>query len=119
MPSGRKVAIFFVAQLVCPPSPPPRLCSAVLGLLASLPVLTGPVRQWLDRLPLYNLYAAFSSTSFLVALAAMLRGNVSVREALERLRGSASAYVQWHINRMGGEPRHLRPSLWRPQSIPE
>jgi len=72
----------------------------VLGLLASLPVLTGPVRQWLDRLPLYNLYAAFSSTSFLVALAAMLRGNVSVREALERLRGSASAYVQWHINRM-------------------
>ncbi len=72
----------------------------VMGLLASLPVLTGPLRQWLDRLPLYNLYAAFSSTSFLVALAAMLRGNVSVREALERLRGSASAYVQWHINRM-------------------
>lgn len=64
----------------------------------SLPRWTGPLRRRLDRWPPYSLYRFWAGTGFLLGLAALVRGAVSVEEALETLRVDSGAWMRERLD---------------------
>jgi type II secretory pathway component PulF len=73
--------------------------AAATGLFFwSLPNWTGRLRTSLDRIPPYSLYRFWAGTGFLLALAALVRGAVSLEEALETLRVGAGAWMRERLD---------------------
>jgi type II secretory pathway component PulF len=71
---------------------------AIALFIWSLPNWTGPLRTKLDRLPPYSLYRFWAGTGFLLALAALVRGAVSLEEALETLRVGSRAWMRERLD---------------------
>lgn len=59
----------------------------------SLPIWTGRIRTWFDRLPPWNTYKLQASVSWLMSLAAMVSAGVSVPDAMRLLADNSNRYL--------------------------
>lgn len=79
----------------------PLCIAAAAGCVWSLPRWTGAGRAWCDKwIPIYSVYRNFNSAKFLISLATMMRGTVSLRPALQTMQSKASPWMRWHIAKM-------------------
>lgn len=69
----------------------------IVVTLASLPFVTGPFRQWLDRVPPYSIYKRMTSSYFLIALSSMFRSGVGIQEAVQAFAEHASPWMRSHL----------------------
>lgn len=74
---------------------------AVIGLATlfywALPNWTSPMRRRLDKFLPFSMYRDYNGALLVVALAAMMRANISIRAALERAIRFASPWMRWHL----------------------
>ena len=59
----------------------------------SLPIWTGKIRNWFDKLPPWNTYKLQASVSWLMSLAAMVSAGVSVPDAMRLLADNSNRYL--------------------------
>ena len=62
-------------------------------------IWTGPVRVWFDNIPPWSLYRIFSGISWLLALAALVKGGTPVSTALRALRRDSTRYLRERIDK--------------------
>lgn len=75
------------------------LVTVSTGYIWSLPNWRGPSRVIADKyLPFYSIYRDFQGALFLVSIAALMRNNVSLTEALDKLLLRANQWLRWHIH---------------------
>jgi len=73
---------------------------ALLALLASLPTLTGSIRDWFDRFEPFRSYRTLVGGSFLTAVATLFQAGLNERETLSALRKHSSPYLAYRIRRL-------------------
>lgn len=83
----------------------PYLLSGLTALIAligwSLNNWIHPVRERaFNRIPPWSFHRTSQSSSFLIALAAMIQSGIPFGTALTRMRGLAAPWLRWHIGRM-------------------
>jgi len=69
------------------------LCILVTLYLSTVSLWTGTLRTAVDRFPPWSLYRLYQGTSFMLAVAALIRAGVPIHEALARIRRNASPYL--------------------------
>lgn len=72
--------------------------SFLIGIILSLPRLTGELRVILDRFPPFSVYRLVQGSGFLLALAALLHGGRRVQDAFATLSESASPYLKERLD---------------------
>lgn len=73
----------------------------ILISLWSLNKWSGRVRnKFFDRLPPWSLYKTFVQSSFLITIAALIRGNYTILNALIVIKESAPRYLSWYLDKM-------------------
>ncbi|MGE9765331.1 type II secretion system F family protein [Pseudomonas sp. PDM20] len=80
---GQGFTIFSIASLIL--------------IIYSLPRLTGKIRIFLDRLPIYSLYRTIQGATFLMNMSVMMNSGIPVLEALEILKKNSSAWMKERI----------------------
>jgi type II secretory pathway component PulF len=77
---------------------------AAIGLVIlfnwALPNWMSPMRRRLDRFLPFSMYRDYNGALLVVALASMMRANISVRAALERSIKFASPWTRWHLRQI-------------------
>lgn len=73
---------------------------AITVIVFSLSRWTGAGRVIADRFPIYSTYRMYTGISFLMSMAALIRGGMPPKSALEQLRPSANAYVGKRITQV-------------------
>lgn len=71
----------------------------------SVPRWTGTLRAKFDRIPPYSIYRTISSSTFMVALASLLRSEVPLPEALKFIRANSSPWARSHLAVMSARIR--------------
>ncbi|SNT21933.1 Type II secretory pathway, component PulF [Noviherbaspirillum humi] len=66
----------------------------------SVPRWTGRLRRWMDYIPPYSIYRSYLSAVLLINLSALLRSNVTFRDALTLMSKDATPYMRSHLMRM-------------------
>lgn len=74
------------------------LVLAISMILATLPVLMGPVRIYLDKIPPWKLYKDINGCVFLLNLSMLLKSGVKLHECLEMLQMKAES--RWLSSRL-------------------
>lgn len=69
----------------------------VVGVLASMPYLRGPIRVYLDRLFPWSLYRMLHGSTFLLNIAVMVESGIKMRDALFTLANGASPWLRERI----------------------
>ncbi len=69
----------------------------VILFMWALPNWTSPTRRWLDKYLPFSMYRDYNGALLVVALAAMMRANISIRAALERSVRFSSPWMRWHL----------------------
>ncbi len=59
-----------------------------------------PVRDFLDKLPPWNIYKPYTATTFLIALAAMLKSGSSFNNAIHKMGATATPYLMHFLKRI-------------------
>lgn len=72
----------------------------VLFAAYTIPRVTGPVREIMDKLPPWSVYKTFQSSVFLVSLAAMMKTGTPIVDAIKALKTLSNEYVSSHLKRM-------------------
>lgn len=74
---------------------------SILGLINlvaySLPRLTHPIRNSLDKIPPYSIYKAIQSGLLLISIGSLMKSGVAFRKALESIREEATPYLRVQI----------------------
>ncbi len=65
----------------------------VVLIWVSLPIWTGNIRTWFDKLPPWNTYKLQLSVSWMMSLSAMVAAGVSVPDAMRLLADSSNRYL--------------------------
>jgi len=87
----------------------------------ALPRWRGKARRIADKLPIFSLYRTYTGISFMVAIAALMRGGMPPINAVERILPTANPYVRERLNliRRGmlngldfGEALHRTGTAW-------
>lgn len=61
---------------------------------------TGPTRDIFDKLPPWSLYKNYQASSFLIALASMMKAGVALNDAIKVMGKNASPWMQVHLSQM-------------------
>jgi len=79
----------------------------ILGIIGGAFVISyimknvgGPIRQHIDKLPIFNMYRSFQSSLFLVSLASMMKSGVDIEKSLFDIRKNASPYLKHELNKV-------------------
>ncbi len=72
----------------------------VVLMIKTFPYWVGATRKKVDGFPPWSVYRAFESSTFLVALSALMKTGTPLMEAIIRLKSLATPYVGWHLGRM-------------------
>jgi type II secretory pathway component PulF len=81
----------------------PALIGAILSgvtILILLPRWAGAGRRFADRLPVFSLYRMYTGISFLISVSSLVKGGLSVMNAVERVRPLSTPYVRFRLNRI-------------------
>lgn len=62
--------------------------------------MTGPLRVWLDQLPVINLYKHMIAARFMECLGLLIKNGVMLNQALMILHQGAQPYLAWHLFQM-------------------
>lgn len=80
-----------------------------LGFLAllfiSMPLWTGRIRVFFDKVPPYSIYRMLNGSGFLTAFAALIGAGVTIEKSIERLRPGAS---RWLAERLDATLSHIK-----------
>lgn len=69
--------------------------------IASLPRFTFmPIRNILDKLPPWNIYKPYTATTFLIALAALIKSGSSFNNAVHKMAVTAPPYLMYYLKRI-------------------
>ncbi len=74
------------------------IVSLTIGIIYSLPRLTGPIRQKLDKWPFYSSYRRVNGLTTLVGLASQLKVGVSLVESIRLISIYNTPYMRWKLN---------------------
>ncbi|MEZ8292763.1 type II secretion system F family protein [Vibrio splendidus] len=66
----------------------------------TMPTYTGRWRKYLDKLPPWSIYQTMQSSTFLLAVAAMLKSGTPISESLHMMRDNSEHYVSKQIQVM-------------------
>ena len=66
----------------------------------SMKNITGPIRKYLDMLPMYSMYRSFQSSMFLVSLASMMKSGVDLEYSLQEIRKKSPKYIKYELSRV-------------------
>jgi type II secretory pathway component PulF len=66
----------------------------------ALPNWMSPMRRRLDKFLPFSMYRDYNGALLVVALAAMMQANISIRAALERSIKFASPWMRWHLRQI-------------------
>lgn len=80
----------------------------IAGIVRLLNTLTGPVRVFIDALPVLSLYREFTAARLMHTLGLLLSNGVTIKKAFSVMHQSASPYLATHLLKMefrlsGGE----------------
>ncbi len=74
---------------------------ALFALIARLmSELTGPIRQSMDKIPIFSLYRDLTAAQFMEVLGLLITNGIIVKRALTIIRAKANHYLAWHIYQM-------------------
>lgn len=59
--------------------------------------VTGPIRQWIDRIPLLSLYRLNTAARLMETLGLLISNGLAFKKALTLLQLNASRYLAWHL----------------------
>lgn len=80
------------------------IAGGIIGLFVvifySMPRWTSDVRKFVDGIPPWSVYRSFESSTFLVALGALMKTGTPLMDSITRLRSLASPYVSKHLTIM-------------------
>lgn len=68
----------------------------------TMPKLTGPLRNSLDKIPPYSIYKAIQSGLLLIALGSLMKSGVQFRRSLENIRSESTPYLGEKIEEIIG-----------------
>ena len=71
----------------------------MLIVYATIGIWTGSLRVIFDRIPPWSLYKIFIGISWLLAMAALIKGGTSVSSAMSALRRDANSYLRERIDK--------------------
>lgn len=77
-------------------------------MIISLPRLTGPLRVYLEYIPPWSIYKLFMGSSFIVALAALLKSGEPLQKSMMDLRRGANP---WLAERLDGAMAGVRAGM--------
>jgi type II secretory pathway component PulF len=86
----------------------PLIAAAIIviaGAYVSLPRWTGAMRRHADKFLPWNLYRTYNSSTFLVALAAMLRAGIPFDSAVRTVALTANPWMAFHLRRVSSRIR--------------
>lgn len=66
----------------------------------SMKNVTGVVRGYLDKIPLFSMYRSFQSSLFLVSLASMMKSGVDLEYSLQQIRKRSPKYIKYELNKV-------------------
>ena len=72
---------------------------SMLVIYATIGIWTGKIRVIIDRIPPWSLYKIFVGISWLLAMAALIKGGTPVSSAMTILRRDANAYLKEKIDK--------------------
>lgn len=72
--------------------------STLTGIFYSLPRMTGTLRIFLDKLPIYSTYRMLHGSTFLLNISVMLRANVLLKDALQLISGNATPWLKERVD---------------------
>jgi type II secretory pathway component PulF len=70
------------------------IAAGFIGVIYSLPRLTGPVRVFLDKIPPYSTYRLWVGSGFILSLAAMIKSGEPIQRSMQELMKTASPYLR-------------------------
>lgn len=68
-----------------------------LLIMFTLPRWTGFGRRFADKLPIYSTYRIYTGLSFLMSMAALMKGGTSSIDAINRIKPNSNAYIASRI----------------------
>lgn len=72
---------------------------AMFVIYATIGIWTGKIRVFFDRIPPWSLYKIFTGISWLLAMAALIKGGTPVSSAMSALRRDANSYLRERIDK--------------------
>jgi type II secretory pathway component PulF len=73
---------------------------AFTAALLSLPILTGPLRLVLDRLPPWSIYKITQGASFMIAMRGFISAGITVQDALRNMLKIGNPYFKERVSAM-------------------
>jgi type II secretory pathway component PulF len=73
------------------------LTGLLIAIFITLPLITGPVRPILDRLPPWSIYKITQGASFMISMRGFLAAGVPIPEALRRMLVNANPYFSERV----------------------
>jgi type II secretory pathway component PulF len=70
---------------------------AVTAIFISFPILNGPLRPLLDRIPPWSIYKITQAASFMISMRGFLSAGVPIPEALRRMHKTGNPYFKERI----------------------
>lgn len=70
------------------------------GIYFTLDVWVGEIRSKFDKAPPWTIYRTYASSTFMMALASLLRSGISIDEALRYIKKNSSPWLRSHISIM-------------------
>lgn len=74
------------------------LAALLGGLIYGLPRITGPIRDRLDKFPIFSMYRLFIGSTFLLNVATKQAQGIAIEDALKRERMFASPYLRERVD---------------------
>lgn len=72
----------------------------ITAVSLSFPILVGPLRKVLDRLPPWSIYKITQGASFMIAMRGFLSANMQIPEAMRKMHKSGNPYFKERISAM-------------------
>lgn len=94
--------VYFMSRVVVVGGPflTAGVVAVIVVFMRSLPRWTGRWRARFDKHAPYAIYRDYNAAIFLVTIASLMQAGVSLTEALQKTRESATPWLRWHIATM-------------------
>ncbi|MCZ8256106.1 MAG: type II secretion system F family protein [Polaromonas sp.] len=78
----------------------PIILAVLFAMLASMPIYAGKFRKYLDKLPPWSIYRVYSSSTFMISLAALIRAGKPIEASIRFIRANSSPWLRSHLTEM-------------------
>lgn len=78
----------------------PLTIGLIVAMLASMPVYAGSMRKYLDRIPPWSIYRVYTSSTFMISLAALIQAGKPIEASIRFIRANSSPWMKTHLTEM-------------------